>query len=128
MPDLVLLLYLQVFHVRPCWLPRLRSRAGALLCVVALHKAAAGPLSFLAEVGVEGEAMPDLNLLLYLQVVCCKAMLAALFAVKSRCSIMSWPYMKQMQGLQFVEEMGVKARQCQTLFSSLSNSCLARPF
>jgi len=31
--------------------------------------------------------MPDLNLLLYLQVVCCKAMLAALFAIKSQCSI-----------------------------------------
>ena len=87
MPDLVLLLYLQVFHVRPCWLPRLRSRAGALLCVVALHEAAAGPSSFLAEVGVGGKAMPDLNLLLHLQVVCCKAMLAALFAVKGRCPV-----------------------------------------
>jgi hypothetical protein len=53
--------------------------------VVALHEAEVGQ-----EAGegdrCEGKAVPDLVLLLHPQAVC-KAMLAALFAVKSRCSV-----------------------------------------
>jgi len=55
MPDLVLLLRLQVSNIRPCWLPCLRSRASALSCVVALHEAAAGPLVCRGD-GCEGKA------------------------------------------------------------------------
>jgi hypothetical protein len=39
------------------------------------------------EAGVGGKAMPDLVLLLHLQVLNCKAMLAASFVVESRCSV-----------------------------------------
>jgi hypothetical protein len=75
---------------------------------VALHEAEAGPSGCRGD-GRKGKALPGLVLLPHLQVVC-KAMLAALFAVKSRCSVvsMSWPCMKQRQGLQGVGEMGVK--------------------
>jgi hypothetical protein len=56
-----------------------------MLCrVVALHEAEAGP-SICRGDGCEGKAIPGL-VLLPLQFLC-KAMLAALFAVKSRCSV-----------------------------------------
>jgi hypothetical protein len=52
---------------------------------LALHGAEAGQEVGEGD-GCEGKAVPDLVLLLHLQVVC-KAMLAALFVVKSRCSV-----------------------------------------
>ena len=73
--------------------------------------------------------MPDLPSPPSRTVVCCKAMLAAFFAVKSRCSVVSmpWPCMEQRQGRQFVGEMGVKARHCQALFSYFISRLCVRP-
>jgi len=62
------LLPLQLLCVRLCWLPCLRLRAGALLCVIALHGAEAEPL-VCRGYGCEGKAMPVLGLL-PLQLLC----------------------------------------------------------
>ena len=124
MLDLPFALPLKVCIVRPSWLPCLRVGSRTPKVV---RRAAGSPRRC---VRVQGEkAMPDLPSPPPRTVVCCKAMLAALFAVKSRCSVVSmpWPCIEQRQGRQFVGEMGVKARHCQALFSCFISKLCVRP-